>query len=56
MPLILNVPTFTICAATILDTGTEEQKREHISAVIRGDEILVQLLSASPAAAPIWPA
>jgi alkylation response protein AidB-like acyl-CoA dehydrogenase len=45
MPLILNVPTFTICAATILDMGTEEQKRERISAAIRGDEILCQLLS-----------
>ncbi|MGB6208527.1 acyl-CoA dehydrogenase family protein [Mycobacterium sp.] len=45
MPLILNTPTFTICAATILDTGTEEQKRQHISAALRGDEVLVQLLS-----------
>lgn len=45
LPIILNVPTFTICAATILDTGSEEQKRERISAAIRGDEILVQLLS-----------
>lgn len=45
MPLILNVPTFTICAATILDMGSEAQKRDRISAAIRGDEILVQLLS-----------
>ena len=45
MPIILNVPTFTICAATILDTGTEEQKRQHISAAIQGEEVLVQLLS-----------
>ncbi|MEV3904249.1 acyl-CoA dehydrogenase family protein [Mycobacterium sp. NPDC050551] len=45
LPIILNTPTFTICAATILDTGTEEQKRAHIAGVIRGDEILVQLLS-----------
>ena len=45
MPIILNTPTFTICAATILDTGSEEQKRARISAAIRGDEILVQLLS-----------
>jgi alkylation response protein AidB-like acyl-CoA dehydrogenase len=45
MPLILNVPTFTICAATILDTGSEDQKRQRISAAIRGDEVLVQLLS-----------
>lgn len=45
MPIILNTPTFTICAATILDTGTEEQKKKHIAAAIRGDQILVQLLS-----------
>src|SRR5580704_3397534 len=45
LPLILNVPTFTICCATILDTGSEEQKRQHISAALRGDEVLVQLLS-----------
>jgi alkylation response protein AidB-like acyl-CoA dehydrogenase len=45
MPVILNTPTFTICAATILDTGSEEQKRQHISAVLRGEEVLVQLLS-----------
>ncbi|MGP4053217.1 acyl-CoA dehydrogenase family protein [Mycobacterium sp. 4D054] len=45
MPLILNVPTFTICAATLLDMGSEAQKRDRISAAIRGDEILCQLLS-----------
>lgn len=45
MPLILNVPSLTICAATILDMGTEAQKRERISAAIRGDEVLCQLLS-----------
>ena len=45
MPLILNTPSFTICSATLLDVGSEDQKRERISAAIRGDEILVQLLS-----------
>ncbi len=45
LPIILNVPTFTICAATILDTGSEAQKQQHISAAIRGEEVLVQLLS-----------
>ncbi|MBV9514473.1 MAG: acyl-CoA dehydrogenase family protein [Mycobacteriaceae bacterium] len=45
MPMILNTPTFTICCATILDTGSEEQKRQHISAALRGQEVLVQLLS-----------
>src|ERR1700719_1711318 len=45
MPMILNTPTFTICCATILDTGSEEQKLQHISAALCGDEVLVQLLS-----------
>ncbi|MBH0780772.1 acyl-CoA dehydrogenase family protein [Nocardia bovistercoris] len=45
MPLMLNVPTLAICAATVLDLGTEEQKRAHLPAVLRGDEIMVQLLS-----------
>ena len=45
MPIILNTPTFTICCATILDTGSEDQKRQRISAALRGDEVLVQLLS-----------
>jgi len=45
MPLILNTPTFTICCATLLDTASEAQKRQHIGAALRGDEILVQLLS-----------
>lgn len=45
MPLILNTPSFTICGATILDMGSEDQKRERISAAIRGDEVHCQLLS-----------
>lgn len=45
MPLRLNTPTFSVCAATILDCGSEEQKRTHITAAIRGDEVLAQLLS-----------
>jgi alkylation response protein AidB-like acyl-CoA dehydrogenase len=44
-PLLLNVPSFAICCATILDMGSEEQKRTHIRAALRGDEVLVQLLS-----------
>lgn len=44
-PLLLNVPSFAICCATILDMGGEDQKRRHISAALRGDEVLVQLLS-----------
>jgi alkylation response protein AidB-like acyl-CoA dehydrogenase len=44
-PLLLNVPSFAICCATILDMGSEEQKRTHIRAALRGDEVLVQMLS-----------
>jgi alkylation response protein AidB-like acyl-CoA dehydrogenase len=44
-PLILNLPSFTICCATILDMGSEAQKRQHISAALRGEEVLAQLLS-----------
>jgi alkylation response protein AidB-like acyl-CoA dehydrogenase len=45
MPVLLNTPTFTICCPTILDMGSEEQKREHIAAAIGGEEVLVQFLS-----------
>ncbi len=45
MPLKLNVPSLSICAATILDLGTEEQKLQHVTAAIRGDEVLAQFLS-----------
>lgn len=45
MPLILNIPSLTICCATLLDVGSEEQKRQHISAALRGEEVLAQLLS-----------
>jgi alkylation response protein AidB-like acyl-CoA dehydrogenase len=45
MPLVLNTPTFSICAATVLDMASEEQKLQHLPAVIRGDEIMVQFLS-----------
>jgi alkylation response protein AidB-like acyl-CoA dehydrogenase len=44
-PLLLNVPSFAICCATILDMGSEAQKRRHIRAALRGDEVLVQRLS-----------
>ncbi|MBB5915578.1 alkylation response protein AidB-like acyl-CoA dehydrogenase [Nocardia transvalensis] len=45
MPLLLNVPTLAICAASLLDIGTEDQKRAHLPAVLRGEELLVQFLS-----------
>jgi len=45
MPTILNTPTFTICGPTILDMASEEQKKEHLSAAIRGDRVFIQFLS-----------
>jgi alkylation response protein AidB-like acyl-CoA dehydrogenase len=45
MPVLFNVPNLTIMAATLLDFGTEEQKRRHIPAILRGEEVWVQLLS-----------
>jgi alkylation response protein AidB-like acyl-CoA dehydrogenase len=37
--------TVGICAATLLDAGTPQQKRRHLPAMLRGDEIWTQLLS-----------
>lgn len=45
LPYILNVPSLAICSATLLDLGSEEQKRAHIHAALRGEEVLCQLLS-----------
>ncbi len=45
MPILFNVPTFGILAATLLDFGTEEQKRRHIPAMLEGRELWVQFLS-----------
>jgi len=44
-PTILQVPTFSPCAAVLLEFGTEEQKLRHIPAMLRGDEIWMQFLS-----------
>jgi alkylation response protein AidB-like acyl-CoA dehydrogenase len=40
-----QVPTFTPCAAVILEFGTEEQKRAHLPAIMKGEEIWMQMLS-----------
>ncbi|MGV9675982.1 acyl-CoA dehydrogenase family protein [Nocardia sp. NPDC003482] len=45
MPLLLNVPSLAICAAALLELGTEEQKRTHLPATLSGDTVLVQFLS-----------
>ena len=44
-PHRFQVPTLQPCATLLLDYGTEEQKREHLPAILRGDEIWMQLLS-----------
>ena len=44
-PARFQVPTLQPCATLILDYGTEDQKRQHIPAILRGEEIWMQLLS-----------
>ncbi len=44
-PNRIQIPTFTPCAAVLLDFGTEEQKKAHIPAMLKGDEIWMQFLS-----------
>ncbi len=44
-PSETQVPTFTPCMAVILDFGTEEQKRRHIPAILKGEEFWMQFLS-----------
>ena len=45
LPPIGEPVTTGICAPTLLDFGTEEQKRAHIARMVRGDEVWTQLLS-----------
>jgi len=45
LPPIGEAVTTGICAPTLLDFGSEEQKRRHIPRMIRGDEPWTQLLS-----------
>ena len=45
MPTLLNIPTFGIIGATLLDFGSEDQKRRYLPAMLRGDEVWVQFLS-----------
>ncbi len=39
------MPTFSPCAAVILEFGTEEQKQRHIPAILKGEEFWMQFLS-----------
>jgi alkylation response protein AidB-like acyl-CoA dehydrogenase len=45
IPLRFSMPTLGIIGATILDFGSEAQKRRYIPAMLRGTELWVQLLS-----------
>ena len=45
MPYSLNVPTFGILAATLLDYGTPEQQARHLPKILMGEELWVQFLS-----------
>lgn len=44
-PARLQSPTFAPCVGVLMDFGTEEQKLEHIPAILRGEEIWMQFLS-----------
>lgn len=45
MPMMFSVPTMSITGPTILEFGTEEQKKRFIPAWIRGEELWVQFMS-----------
>jgi alkylation response protein AidB-like acyl-CoA dehydrogenase len=44
-PTRAQVPTFTPCLAVLLEFGTEEQKRSHVPAILKGEELWMQFLS-----------
>jgi alkylation response protein AidB-like acyl-CoA dehydrogenase len=44
-PSRFQAPTFSPCAAVLLDFGTEEQKQRHIPAILKGEELWMQFLS-----------
>ncbi len=44
-PLRVQAPTISPCLAVILEFGTEEQKRRHIPAILKGEELWMQFLS-----------
>lgn len=45
MPYALNVPTFGILGATLIDYGTHEQKARYLPKILTGEELWVQFLS-----------
>lgn len=44
-PIRIQIPTMTPCMAVLLDFGTEEQKRAHVPAILKGEELWMQFLS-----------
>ncbi|HVM63277.1 MAG TPA: acyl-CoA dehydrogenase family protein [Acidimicrobiales bacterium] len=44
-PLEIQASTFIPCMAVLLEFGTEEQKRRHVPAMLRGEEVWAQFLS-----------
>ncbi len=44
-PSRFGVPTFSPCAAVLLEFGTPEQKARHLPAILKGEEVWVQMLS-----------
>ena len=45
MPLALNIPTFGIIGATLVEFCNHEQKKRYLPPMIRGEEVWVQFLS-----------
>ncbi len=44
-PVRLQMPTMAPCASVLLEFGTEAQKRRHLPAILKGEEIWMQFLS-----------
>jgi len=44
-PAHLQIPTFSPCLTVLLEYGTEAQKRRHVPAILKGEEIWLQFLS-----------
>jgi alkylation response protein AidB-like acyl-CoA dehydrogenase len=44
-PVRIQAPTMSPCMAVLLDFGTDEQKRTHIPAILKGEELWMQFLS-----------
>jgi alkylation response protein AidB-like acyl-CoA dehydrogenase len=44
-PIRVQVPGMSPCMAVLLEFGSEEQKKAHVPAILRGEEIWMQMLS-----------